>query len=404
MHFVKSNCLVLPILLTYLVVVTSCAQNGITSGSSRTQAATRNRSSDTKYNHESSPVVNPGPVPTEVLDLETPFPDRHFIEMDYRQVNGVYELNMVAPEGGFWDILVFHRLEGGEWRRINLLGGYLRKVQGGRRIFVTWDPFIENGDSETGILAAYAIDMKGFIYVEGGSFNNGRSDVWISSFYIHQYELSQAEYQTVMGTNPSHFRGKLNRPVERVSWYDAIEYCNRRSIREGLTPCYRYGNYGTDPDSWPSGWDEDDNNHTLVTCSWTANGYRLPTEAEWEFAARGGKLTHNYSYSGSNTIGDVAWYSENSRSRSHEVGTKQANELGIYDMSGNVWEWCWDILDYYLSGTQTNPKGVDSGSYRVLRGGDWDYDAVTCTVSTRGSNCTTVNGSNVGFRVVRNSF
>jgi len=349
--------------------------------------------------------ANTGPITPELPVGVTRISDIPPLSVDARLVNGIWEFETTAPAGGPWDITIYWRLDEGNWQRIELLGGKLRRVQGGSKVFATWDQLMETGSMPGPVrFMADAQDTKGYIYVEGGSFNNGRSDVWISSFYIHQYELSQAEYQTVMGTNPSHFRGKLNRPVERVSWYDAIEYCNRRSIREGLTPCYRYGNYGTDPDSWPSGWDEDDNNHTLVTCSWTANGYRLPTEAEWEFAARGGKLTHNYSYSGSNTIGDVAWYSENSRSRSHEVGTKQANELGIYDMSGNVWEWCWDILDYYLSGTQTNPKGVDSGSYRVLRGGDWDYDAVTCTVSTRGSNCTTVNGSNVGFRVVRNSF
>jgi len=344
-------------------------------------------------------------VPTEVLDLETPFPDRHFIEMDYRQVNGVYELNMVAPEGGFWDILVFHRLEGGEWRRINLLGGYLRKVQGGRRIFVTWDPFIENGDSETGILAAYAIDMKGFIYIEGGSFNRRSIAVTISSFYLQEYEVSQAEYQSIMGSNPSHFYGNPNYPVEKVSWFNAIEYCNRRSIREGLTPCYYYSSYGANPNSWPSGWEWDASasNYPQVSCSWTADGYRLPTEAEWEYAARGGKHTHNYNYSGSNSIGNVAWYFNNSNNSTHNVGTKQANELGLYDMSGNVWEWCWDVTGDYPSNAQLNPHGADNGIVRIHRGGAWDSPDIHCSVSKRDDCEATVRGNVLGFRIARKS-
>ena len=223
-----------------------------------------------------------------------------------------------------------------------------------------------------------------FVFVQGGTFHNGTSNVTLSSFYIDKYEVTQASYQAVMGTNPSQFSGYPNRPVERVSWFKAIEYCNRRSIQEGLTPCYSYSSYGTNPDNWPAGWNTNENNHTNVSCNWSANGYRLPTEMEWMFAAKGGNQSQGYTYSGSNTIGDVAWYYYNSSSTTHTVGTKAANELGIYDLSGNVWEWCWDVYN---------------GSYRVSCGGSWGSVALYCTY--RYINFATDSYGNVGFRCVR---
>jgi len=241
--------------------------------------------------------------------------------------------------------------------------------------------------------------------VEGGTFNNGTSDVTISSFYIDKYELTQAGYQAVMGSNPASGYGVgSNYPVYYVSWFNAIEYCNRRSVLEGLTPCYSYSTYGTNPDDWPSGWNTSFSNHTNVNCNWSANGYRLPTEMEWQFAARGGNQTHNYSYSGSNDLNDVGWYWDNwgsANNSTHSVGALAANELGTFDMSGNVWEWVWDIYGSYPSGSQTNPTGANSGSSRVFRGGGWGSDALGCTVSFRNGYNATGSSYILGFRCVR---
>lgn len=240
-----------------------------------------------------------------------------------------------------------------------------------------------------------------FVYVEGGTFHNGTSNVTLSSFYIDKYEVTQSGYQAVMGTNPSSFTGNPNRPVERVSWFNAIEYCNRRSIQEGLMPAYSYGSFGTNPNNWPTGWNTTSGNHTNVSCNWSTNGYRLPTEMEWMFAAKGGNQSQGYTYSGSNTIDNVAWYYDNSSDRTKDVGLKDPNELGTFDMSGNVWEWVWDISDTYPSGNQSNPTGPVSGSSRVMRGGSWYDYAHRCTVSSRSLNFATSPSIAVGFRFIR---
>jgi len=248
----------------------------------------------------------------------------------------------------------------------------------------------------------------GFITVEGGTFNNGTSDVTVSTFYLEKTEITQGEYLAVMGTNPSNFTGtdRLKLPVEKTTWFNAIEYCNRRSMQENLTPCYSYidgqGNHGTNPDDWTEGWNTADTNHTKVHCNWTSNGYCLPTEMEWMFAARGGNHTNNYTYSGSNNIDEVAWYTTNSGNTTHPVATKATNELGFYDMSGNVWELCWDIYSSTLP-SGDNPRGPISGTYRIRRGGSWNYDAIDCTVSSRLNYSATGRGSTVGFRVCRHS-
>lgn len=239
-----------------------------------------------------------------------------------------------------------------------------------------------------------------FILVEGGTFNNGTSNVTLSPYYIDKYEITQSDYQLVMGTNPSGFGGYPFRPVEQVTWFNAIEYCNRLSILEGFTPCYSYGSYGTNPNNWPTGWNTNSYNHTNVSCNWNAMGYRLPTEMEWLYAAKGGSLSQGYIYSGSNTIANVAWYTNNSGNRTHDVGTKLPNELGIYDMTGNVEEWCWDIwASSYPAGSQTNPTGPTSGSWRVWRGGSWFNSHYGCEISSRQPSSPTYIVNWQGFRV-----
>ena len=224
---------------------------------------------------------------------------------------------------------------------------------------------------------------ENFVFVAGGTV----AGITVSDFYLDKYQLTQAGYQAVMGTNPASGYGVgSDYPVYRVSWFNAIEYCNRRSLQEGLIPCYSYSTFGTSPDNWPSGWNMSFANAENVNCDFSAIGYRLPRESEWEYAARGGLQTHGYTYSGSNNIDEVAWYSSNSGSTTHSVGTKLPNELGLYDMSGNVWEWCWDI---------------HSGSGRVRRGGSWNINAYNCPVSYRADYNATFSDDNIGFRVCR---
>ena len=290
----------------------------------------------------------------------------------------------------------------------NLSGDFGANLSSGTGKHIIWDAGAESFDLDGSYLyRIYADDGSSppipdnFILVEGGTFHNGTSDVTVSSFYLDKYQLTQNAYQAVMGYNPSHFAGVTNGPVEQVSWYDAIEYCNRRSMQEGLTPCYSYGDYGTNPAAWPTGWNSISNNHTNVSCNWTVDGYRLPTEMEWMFAAIGGNHSQGYTYSGSNNVDSVAWYWDNSDSSTHTVGTKTANELGFYDMSGNVFEWVWDIWSVLPSEAQTDPHGAANGPYRAARGGGWsNYDYV-CAVSYRNHLHATYQHYGVGFRVCR---
>ena len=290
----------------------------------------------------------------------------------------------------------------------NLSGDFGDDLPSGTNKHIIWNAGAESfGLDGSYLYRVYADDgssppmPENFILVEGGTFNNGTSDVTISSFYIDKYELTQAGYQAVMGSNPAYGYGVgSNYPVYYVSWFNAIEYCNRRSVLEGLTPCYSYSTYGTNPDDWPSGWNTSYSNHTNVSCNWSANGYRLPTEMEWMFAAKGGNQSQGYTYSGSNDLNAVGWYSSNSSSTTH-VGTKAANELGTFDMSGNVYEWVWDIYGDYTSGSQNNPTGANSGSSRVVRGGGWNGFANLCTVSIRYGSYATSSNADVGFRCVR---
>ena len=229
-------------------------------------------------------------------------------------------------------------------------------------------------------------------------FIDGRS-VTIWARWCSDHEVTQAEYQSVMGSNPSYFSG-TNKPVEQVSWYDAITYCNKRSLNEGKTPCYKISGK-TNPSEWGAVPTSSNATWNAAECNFSANGYRLPTEAEWEYFARGGNVTNSgqTDYSGSDIIGNVAWYTENSSSTTHDVKTKAKNSLNLYDMSGNVWEWCWDW--YGSISASTLSTGASSGSYRVFRGGSWNFDAPICSVACRFNYNPSYRGSNVGFRVVR---
>ncbi|MCK9309673.1 MAG: SUMF1/EgtB/PvdO family nonheme iron enzyme [Candidatus Cloacimonetes bacterium] len=234
-------------------------------------------------------------------------------------------------------------------------------------------------------------------FVQGGSFHNGTSDISLSSFYMDKHEVTQADYIDVMHSTPLIiWQAKGNYPVYYVSWQEAIEYCNRRSALEGLDPCYGWQD--------TSDREEDPNYHDFVSCYWAANGYRLPTEMEWMFAAQGGTLSQGYEYSGADSINynSVLWYDLNSGFSVHPVAQKLPNELGIFDMSGNLWEWCWDLFAPYPEEAQTNPHGVWSGTNCVIRGGSYSSPLETCAVSFRSSAEPNNNQSaSIGFRCVR---
>ena len=179
-----------------------------------------------------------------------------------------------------------------------------------------------------------------------------------------------------------------------VNWYDVVKWCNARSEKDGLTPVY-YTN-----SSLTSVYRTGDLDLSADAVKWQADGYRLPTEAEWEFAARGGLQTHDYIYSGSDVVDDAAWNYANADNMTHPVGGKIANEQGLYDMSGNAWEWCWDRYGLYASSSQPDPRGPASGSYRVLRGGSWFSYAYCCRAAFRFFNSPTFSDNGIGFRSV----
>ena len=265
-----------------------------------------------------------------------------------------------------------------------------------------------------------------FVLIPAGSFKMGCNFFYIPSkpvhdvtitkpFYMGKYEVTQAEYEkycSYTGTDsPSSSYGDGdNYPAYYVSWYDALVYCNERSIAEGLNPCYKI-NDSTNPEKWgklPTA--EDDplrDTWDAVECDWTANGYRLPTEAEWEYAARAGDNTVDLTYSGTsdkNKLGDYAWYMDNSNSTTHEVGKKEANAFGLYDMSGNVGEWCWNwVTDSYDTTTEggSDPTGASAGARRVCRGGFWSMGRSYCVVWNREKDDPYGRYSTNGFRVVR---
>jgi formylglycine-generating enzyme required for sulfatase activity len=253
-----------------------------------------------------------------------------------------------------------------------------------------------------GLAAQQTATPNGFVRINGGTFTMGspaneqrrekyevQHQVTVSGFYMGKYEVTQKEYQEIMGTNPSEFKGD-NLPVEQVSWYDAVEYCNKRSQKEGLTPAYTIS-------------------ETNVTWNRNANGYRLPTEAEWEFACRAGTTTpfstgNNITTSQANYDGNNP-YNNNAKGEYREkttpVGTFAPNPWGLYDMHGNVFEWCYDWYGDYSSGSQTDPVGAVSGAYRVIRGGSWNAYGQLLRSANRNFSTPSVRYYFIGFRLVR---
>ena len=223
--------------------------------------------------------------------------------------------------------------------------------------------------------------------------NENQRQVSLSPFYMGRYEVTQAEFQDIMGINPSHFQGP-NLPVENVSWFDAIEFCNRLSIREGLRPAYTI-------DGTQVSWDRN------------ANGYRLPTEAEWEFSSRAGTTTPFST--GADITSDEANFNGNHpyivdnppgvyRGTTVPVGSFAPNAFGLYDMHGNVGEWCWDWNVVYSAREETNPSGPATGFYRVFRGGSWNHPADFLRSARRGGNLPNTRVFFLGFRLARNAF
>lgn len=220
--------------------------------------------------------------------------------------------------------------------------------------------------------------VNDMVWIASGTFTMGEftgdespsHQVALNGYYIGRYEVTQELWQTIMGSNPSRFKGNGKRPVENVSWNDCQSFIKKLN-------------------------------------QLTGKNFRLPTEAEWEYAACGGKASKGYKFAGSNQLYNVAWYNENSGGTTHPVGTRAPNELGLYDMSGNVFEWCQDWFGVYSDDMQTNPIGQPNGSDRISRGGSWrstwKVDASFCCVSSRFYNAPSSSDDNRGLRLAATS-
>ncbi|MDD2597072.1 MAG: SUMF1/EgtB/PvdO family nonheme iron enzyme, partial [Candidatus Cloacimonetes bacterium] len=257
-------------------------------------------------------------------------------------------------------------------------------------------------------------------FTMGDTRGGGESDelpthtVTLNSFYMGTSEVTQAEYSQYitpveLWSDDSGLGS--NYPAYHVSWYAILKYCNLRSMAEGLTPVYSISG-STNPANWGKVPSSGDSTWNAAICNWSANGYRLPTEAEWEYAARGATNTPDYLYSGSDDINAVAWYDGNNGSYGSSnfgckpIGTKAPNGIGLYDMSGNVPEWCWDLYSYsyYSSSPSSNPTGPASGSYgplRVYRDGSWGCSASYIRVASRDYKSPDGDLGGSGFRLCR---
>ena len=248
----------------------------------------------------------------------------------------------------------------------------------------------KSGQIETEVIAGITLAA-----IPGGSFEMGSDaeyadwtekpvhTVTLSPFFIGKTEITQEQYLSLTGANPSHFSGFENLPVENVSWYDAVRFCNLLSEKAGFEKCYD-----------ETGW----------KCDFTKNGFRLPTEAEWEYAGRAGTKTKFWSGDRYEDICRAAWFQANSGSKTHPVGTKPANPWGLHDIHGNVWEWCndWYMENYYRISPQMNPKGIDYGFSKVARGGRFYSSARHSIAIARGALPPETKSEGYGFRIARN--
>ena len=269
-------------------------------------------------------------------------------------------------------------------------------------------------------------ELVGFVWIPPGTFTMGSNDTddygaqpphqvtLTKGFYMSKYAITQGQYFAIMEYNPSTYKpdpnadGKGRLPVEGISWYDAIVFCNKLSIKHGLQPVYSISGK-TNPDDW--GEVPTSNTHPNYA-AWNAvemigpypnvpNGYRLPTEAEWEYACRAGTTTAWFHGNAEPGLENYAWYYSNSDSMTHEVGKKLPNAWGLYDMHGNVREWCWDWYGSYTSGAKTDPVGAPPGLIRAYRGGNWDFSAKYSRSAYRDYFPPYYQSDYIGFRVVR---
>ena len=250
---------------------------------------------------------------------------------------------------------------------------------------------------------AYSGTASGFIEmveIPAGTLTWGNAEITLTAFKMGKYEVTQEQYLEVMGVNPSYFRsnpadGEIQgrRPVEQVTWFDAIEFCNKLSKMEGLMQVYEIT--GREPEEgYPI-------TAAIVTPTWTNNGYRLPTEAQWEYACRAGTTTDWHFGDDEDKLVDYAWYDANASSMTHEVGKKDPNRFELYDMHGNVQEWCWDWYGDYPTTAQTDYKGAVSSNGRVKRGGSWLEPGQNLLSALRNNNLPRVGYYAFGFRLVR---
>ena len=298
-------------------------------------------------------------------------------------LSGDKEQSLTVDDGGTYSFTVDY---GGDYTVTPTKDGYTFTPESRTFSNVTSNQMQNFNASQNEVPTEIDITM---VSIPGGTFQMGLAGIFepvhtvtLSAFEISMCEITQGQYKSIIGTNPSYFTGYDTLPVEQVSWWDAITFCNAQSDEAGLEQCY---------------------NESTGACDFTKNGFRLPTEAEWEYACRAGTTTNYYTGDSVSDCARAGWYFSNSGSTTHQVGQKEPNVWGLYDMHGNVWEWCNDWYGSYPSGSVTDPIGAQTDSYRVVRGGSWmgSVDGSECRAFNR--SCDNPSGeSNIeGFRIVR---